>query len=96
LTKDFHFNGDKFLRNYQNKKEKRKNSNNKFFGENSFLTRFKLAPSTSNKSNVWQIGPLVMLVAISGQRVKFGTNLLKEKTMFQRNKYTGSIQHERV
>jgi hypothetical protein len=40
---------------------------------------------------VWQIGPLVMLVATSKQRVKFGTNLLKEKTMFQRNKYNGSI-----
>jgi len=32
-----------------------------------------------------------MLVATSRQRAKFGTNLLKEKTMFQRNKYNGSI-----
>jgi len=33
----------------------------------------------SIKSNVWQIGPLVMLVAPFEQRAKFGTNLLETK-----------------
>jgi hypothetical protein len=32
-----------------------------------------------------------MLVAPSEQRAKFGTDLLKEKTMFQKNKYNGTI-----
>jgi hypothetical protein len=93
LTEDFHFNDDKFLGNYQNKKKKKKKKKpkKKKFGEKCFLTRFKLAPLTSNKSNVWQIGTLVILVAPFEQRAKFGTNLLKEKTIFHRNKYNGNI-----